>query len=306
MEKTLEGVESAIQSGDAAKAGGELTAFLAERLGGLLATGLFIAVLLFVTWLGVRLVKHFFKRLQGRLQAANNSSAALVSFASHIVVALIWFSGISAAIAVTPLEGVLNKLLAAGGVLAVVAGIASQEALGSMVSGLMILAFRPFALGDVIRYVDNDISGIVEEITLRHTVIRTWESKRVIVPNSKMNSAIIENADYGDRRVCVLLDINVTYESDLALAQTVLAGTIRAHPSFLDYRSEEERAADAPEVLVRVKELAESWVVLRAWLWAKDNGTAAAMKSDILQSAKRAFAEAGVELAYPHLVVVQK
>ena len=85
-----------------------------------------------------------------------------------------------------------------------------QEALGSIVSGMMILAFKPFVIGDVVRCVDNDISGVVEEITLHHTAIRTYENKRVIVPNSVMNNSIIENADYGDSRVCAFLEIGVT------------------------------------------------------------------------------------------------
>ena len=97
--------------------------------------------------------------------------------------------------------------------IAVVAGLAAQEALGSVVSGMMILAFKPFKMGDVVRYVDNDITGTVEEITLHHTAVRTFENKRVIIPNSKMNSAIIENADYADSKVCVFLTVGITYES---------------------------------------------------------------------------------------------
>ena len=62
----------------------------------------------------------------------------------------------------------------------------------------------------------------------------------------------------------------------------------------------------APPVVVRVIQLADSAVILRAWMWAQDNGTASVMKSDVLQSVKKAYEKAGVSLAYPHLVVVQK
>ena len=203
-------------------------------------------------------------------------------------------------------QDILNKLLAAGGIITVVAGLASQEALGSMVSGIMILVFKPFTLGDVVRYVDNDISGVVEEITVHHTTIRTWENKRVIVPNSKMNSAIIENADYADSKVCVFLDIGITYESDIERAKDLLSAEIEKHPSFFDYRTVDDRMNGAPPVVVRVVELADSAVVLRAWLWARDNGTAAVMKSDLLQSVKGAYDRAGIDIAYPHLVVVNK
>lgn len=59
--------------------------------------------------------------------------------------------------------------------IAVVAGLAAQEALGSVVSGVMILAFKPFKMGDVVRYVDNDITGCVEEITLH--ILRSARSR---------------------------------------------------------------------------------------------------------------------------------
>ena len=200
----------------------------------------------------------------------------------------------------------MNKLMAAGGVLAVVGGLASQEALGSIVSGLMILAFKPFVIGDVVRCVDNNISGVVEEITLRHTAIRTYENKRVIVPNSVMNSSIIENADYTDSRVCSFLEIGVTYESDIGRAKQLLAEEIARQPDFLDVRTPEQIAEGAPLVQVVVLALAESSVTLRASLWAKDNGTAFSLKCTVQENIKKIYEQEGIGIAYPHLVVVSE
>lgn len=281
--------------------------FLGTDAGKAALTIMFIALTVLLTILLVRVANFFFKRTVKRLLDAGNSTATVVSFFRYIVVALVYFGGFSTVVSQIPaLKAGLTSILTAGGIVAVVLGFASQEAMGSIVSGLMILAFKPFVIGDVVRYVDNDISGVIEEITLRHTTIRTWEHKRVIVPNSKMNSSIIENADYADSKVCVFLDIGVTYESDLERAKDVLSAEITKHPSFFDYRTADDRMNGAPPVVVRVVELADSAVVLRAWLWAKDNGTAAVMKSDLLQSVKQAYDKAGVDLAYPHLVVVNK
>lgn len=275
--------------------------------GGFFTRLLLIAAIILITLVIHRSLTHMLCKVERHMRENDNSSAALIGFARHIVSFLVYFAGIISAVSCIPsLANALKSVLTAGGVLAVVAGFASQEALSSMVSGIMILAFKPFMLGDVVRYIDNDISGVVEEITIHHTTIRTWENKRVIVPNSKMNSAIIENADYAESKVCVFLDIGVTYESDIETAKELLAAEIQKHPSFFDYRSADERMGGAPPVVVRVIELADSSVVLRAWLWAKDNGTAAVMKSDILQNVKRAYDRAGVDLAYPHLVVVSK
>ena len=78
----------------------------------------------------------------------------------YIAVAAVYFAGGMVIVGAIPvLSSAVRTLLATGGVIAVVAGLAAQEALGSVVSGVMILAFKPFKMGDVVRYVDNDITG---------------------------------------------------------------------------------------------------------------------------------------------------
>lgn len=289
----------------------QLIRFFNSNFGHFTATLLSLLLVLIITLLIKRVASHLLKKLESRLRSQGNTSAALVGFCGHIVMGIIYIGGAVSVISVLAstipaVKQILTSLLAAGGIITVVAGIASQEALGSMVSGIMILAFKPFVLGDVVRYVENDISGVVEEITIHHTTIRTWENKRVIVPNSKMNSAIIENADYAESKVCVFVDIGITYESDVEKAKDLLAAEIQKHPQFFDYRTVDDRMNGAPPVVVRVIDLAASSVVLRAWLWASDNGTAAVMKSDILQNVKYAYDKAGIDIAYPHLVIVNK
>lgn len=289
----------------------QIQAFFTTGLGHATLIVLSVLLVILVTLLVRRAVSYSLRRLEKRLRTQNNSSAALIGFLAHVLMGLIYIGGVIGVIGVLSstigvVKEITNKLLAAGGIITVIAGLASQEALGSMVSGVMILAFKPFQLGDVVRYVDNDISGVVEEITVHHTTIRTWENKRVIVPNSKMNNAIIENADYADRKICIFFDIGITYESNIEKAKDILAAEIEKHPSFFDYRTVDDRMNGAPPVVVRVAELADSAVVLRAFLWAKDNGTAAAMKSDLLQSVKAAYDRAGIDIAYPHLVVLHK
>lgn len=284
-----------------------LSNFFSTKLGAFVGTAWLVVVALLLTVWGAKLVSRIFRKMIERQKLVSSGNATVLAFLRYVAVAAVYFAGFAVIVSNIPfLSAGLNKVLAAGGVIAVVAGFAAQEALGSVVSGMMILAFKPFVIGDVVRYLDHDISGVVEEITLHHTTIRTWENKRVIIPNSKMNSAIIENADYADSKVCVLLEIGVAYESDLALAKQLLLDVVASHPDYLDNRSPAEKAAGAPAVLVRVIELGESAVTLRAWVWAKDNATAAAMKSDLLQDVKAAYEREGIEIAYPHMVVVEK
>ena len=289
------------------KVSNDIEAFLGTRLGGLLSVVILVAVVLLLTIWSARFVSRLLHRLVERQKESDPGKATVLSFLRYAAIAAVYFVGLSIIVSNIPfLSAGINKVLAAGGVIAVVAGFAAQEALGSVVSGMMILAFKPFVIGDVVRYIDNDISGVIEEITLHHTAIRTWENKHVIIPNSKMNSAIVENADYTDSHVCVFLEIGITYESDLELAKKLLFEAVAQDERHLDVRTAEQKAADEPEVTVLVLDLSESAVKLRASLWAQDNGTAFALKCAVLERVKKMFDENGVEIAYPHMVVVPK
>lgn len=225
-----------------------LQPFLQTKIGSFVGSLIFAVVVLAITFLLAKLVNRVMRRLVERHRKSNSGAATVLGFARYIAVAAVYFAGVMVVVYSIPLlSSAVRTLLTAGGVIAVVAGLAAQEALGSVVSGMMILAFKPFRMGDVVRYIDNDISGVIEEITLHHTAIRTWENKRVIIPNSKMNSSIIENADYADSKVCVFMQIGVTYESDIDLAKKLLAEEILRQPNFMDVRTPEQKAAGAPE-----------------------------------------------------------
>lgn len=281
--------------------------FFATPLGKLAGTALLILCVLIATRLVLAAVRGAFGRTIRRMQQDKNPNAMLVNFAQYAVVALIYFGAFSIIVSNIPiLNAGFTKLMAAGGVAALVLGVAGQDALASIASGVMILCFRPFVIGDFVNVISAGVSGTVEDINLRHTVLRTVENKRIIVPNSTMSAAIVENFDYVEKSVCLGLDVGVTYETDLDRAMAVLAEVVAAHPNYLDVRSEAEKAGGAPLVSVRVQELGDSAVVLRAMLWGKDNGTTAGMRFDLQRDVKKAFDAAGIAMAYPHLVVVQE
>ena len=271
-----------------------LRAFFATDIGMIAARALVVLLILVIGMIAARVVNHMLQRSVKKLKATRSPNASVLAFLRYIVLAGVYFVIFSSVVAVVPvLNSILTTLLTAGGVLAVVAGFAAQEALGSIASGVMILVFKPFIIGDVVRVPQLDITGTVEDITLRHTVLRTVENKSVIIPNSTMNSDVLENFDYGEKRVCLMLDVGITDE-------------VAAHPSYLDPRTDEQKAANDPLVTVRVQELADSAVVLRALLWGVDNGTAYGMRCDLLRSLKARFDKEGIAFAYPHIHIVQE
>ena len=91
------------------------------------------------------------------------------------------------------LKSFATALLASGGIVAVVIGLASQEAAGNLINGAMIMAYKPYKIGDFIVVTGHNVRGTVIDISLRHSVIETLEKTQMIVPNDIMNKAIIEN-----------------------------------------------------------------------------------------------------------------
>jgi small-conductance mechanosensitive channel len=198
-----------------------------------------------------------------------------------------------------------NGLLASAGIIAAIVGFASQSAFSNIVSGIFLVIFRPFSVGDRIK-VGQLYTGDVEDITLRHTVIRDFENKRIIFPNTVISSEVIINSTTSDEKVCMFVEVGISYSSSIDKAMAIMQDEAQKHPFFIDNRSDEDKAAQAPSVTVRVIQLAESSVVLRASVWAKDPSTGFSLKCDLLKSIKERFDREGIEIPFPHRVVVIK
>src|SRR6478609_11472997 len=107
-----------------------------------------------------------------------------------------------------------NTLLTGAGVLAAVVGFASQSAFSNIISGIFLVIFKPFSVGDRIK-VGQLYAGDVEDITLRHTVIKDFENRRVIMPNSVISNETIINSSTVDERMCVFVEIAVGLKTNL-------------------------------------------------------------------------------------------
>lgn len=198
-----------------------------------------------------------------------------------------------------PAKTILDPLLASGGIVAVVVGLAAQETVGNLISGFMIVTFRPFHIGDLIRINNGEYVGTVVEITIRHTIIETFENTRVIIPNSQMNTSVLENiSDIGTAKADFLY-VSVSYDTDLEQAVRVLQETVAAHPDYVDPRSEEEKQQGADQVVVRVTDFKDSGIELRATIYSNDNGTCFTMLSDLRIAVKKRFDQEGIEMPYP-------
>lgn len=274
-------------------------AHLNIRLEDAIIFGIKLVVIYIVVRVLTALAKYIFRHTM-RKQAEKGMDVTKVMFLKQIVVTAIYIIGCATFLSLIPgMEKISNSILASAGILAMAVGLASQEALSNIVGGLFIIFTRPFKVGDFIR-VDDDVVGTVIEITLRHTIIRNIENRMILIPNSKINSATIINSSYGDSSTCSFIDIGVSYDTDLDKAISVMREEIMKHPMLIDHRSDEEKKAGVQEVVIRVINLGDSAITLRAWAWAATAINATIMKYDLFKSIKERFDKEGIEIPYPY------
>lgn len=196
-------------------------------------------------------------------------------------------------------------LFAGAGIFAAIIGFASQQAFSNIISGIFIVIFKPFRVGDVID-VGPQGSGIVEDITLRHTVIRSWQNRRIIIPNSIISSETIVNSSIQEELTCEHAEIGISYDSDIEVACSAIEKLVAELPKYIDARTEEEKKEGNPLVKTRVVRYDDSAIIIRAYLWASDAVSAFILKTEYYRHIKKRFDEVGVEIPFPHRTIVMK
>jgi len=261
-------------------------------------TAIFIATMILAN-----LTKRFVQRKIDRSKA----DITQLSFIKHVLLGAIYFIGFAMMIyQIDYLKSISVSILASSGIMAVVVGFASQQTFANLVSGLFISFFKPFRIGDRIRFIDRETMGIVEDITLRHTVLRTYENKHIIIPNNIMNNELIENANIVEDKICTYLNVGISYDSDINKAMRIIQEEVIRHEDYYDNRTKEEVQSGTEPVAIKVLELGESSVNLRAWVWAKDPLTGFMMNCDLNKRVKERFDREGIEIPFPYRTIVFK
>jgi len=188
-------------------------------------------------------------------------------------------------VALSALEVNINPLLALIGGAAFVIGLALQGTLANFAQGLLILAYRPFDVGDVIDA--GGVSGIVDSMNMLSTTIRTFDNKVMIVPNGKIGGDTITNATASDTRR-VDLTFGIGYDDDIDKAQAILERVVKEHPLVLS----------DPAPTIKLNELADSSVnfVVRPWTKGANYWD---VFWDLTAAVKKAFDAEGVSIPFP-------
>ena len=178
-----------------------------------------------------------------------------------------------------------TSFLAIFGAAGLAVGLALKDSLSNFASGVMLILFRPFKVGDLV--IVNGVTGKVRQIDIFSTVILTADNKRVIVPNSGITSSVITNVNAEETRRVDLV-IGISYDDDISLAKTILEDLVKADSRIL---------AD-PKTNIGVTALADSSVnlIVRPWVKSDDYWD---VHNDLLEKIKTTFDEKGISIPFP-------
>ncbi len=228
------------------------------------------------------------------------------SFIKNSISFIIYTIGLIVIFRITPsLKEFTKAIFAGAGILAAIIGFASQKAFSNIIGGIFILIFRPFRVKDTIE-LGNGNKGVVEEITLRHTIIRNYENRRIIIPNTIISDETIVNSDLIDERIKKFIEFQVSYDSDIDLAKHIIQYEAENHPLVIDHRSQEDISNGSPKVIVRVINLGDFGITIRAYVWTNKNDDAFIISCDLNEIILKRFKEANIEIPYPHRTIVMK
>ncbi|PSQ43733.1 mechanosensitive ion channel protein [Halobacteriales archaeon SW_7_68_16] len=202
------------------------------------------------------------------------------------------FVAISVAFGVAGYGSFLTALATVAAAATLAVGFAMQNVIGNFVSGVFIFTDRPFRIGDWIEW--NDNTGVVEDVSLRITRVRTFDNELLTVPNSELTDNVVKNPVAKDKlRVQFLFGIG--YDDDIDAATEIILEEARAHDGIMD----------DPEPTVRLTELGDSSVGLKSRVWIADPSRAdfVATRGEYVRSVKERFDEAGIDIPYPNRTI---
>ncbi|MCB9851569.1 MAG: mechanosensitive ion channel [Phycisphaerales bacterium] len=169
---------------------------------------------------------------QARKQALLNVETRFTLFRATLVpVILLLTISIVALPLLQQLPGTMLSLVVAA--VGVIVGIAARPMLENFVAGVVISFSRPFRIGDTVT-IDNEF-GTIEDITVSHTIVKVWDWRRLMIPNSQMISKQFVNYSIIDRYQWKYVEFWVAPDSDLKVVEEIAKSAAKSSPSYANY-----------------------------------------------------------------------
>lgn len=239
-----------------------------------------VAILIF--YIG-RMVARVISNTMRKLMRKQEVDQILESFVSNLVYWLLMTFVVIAAINQIGIQ--TTSLIAVIGAAGLAVGLALQGSLANFAAGVLIVMFRPYRVGDFVEAAG--IAGVVQNVQILTTVLKTGDNKQIIVPNSQIMSSIITNYSANDTRRVDLV-FGVSYSDDLDKVRSILKELTDA----------DERILKDPECVIKVSELADSSVnfICRPWVKTADYWP---VFWDMTEAVKKRFDEEGISIPFP-------
>lgn len=256
-----------------------------------------IVVALIIACILSLLIKRYFSNLIKKYVVKEHAGKETAfRLLERLAIAFIFFIAIffSASRIYPGLGAFLSSALLAAGFLAIVVGLAAQRTLGNIFAGFNIILTRPIKIGDAV--VLRNEYGTVEDISLRHTIIKTWDNRRMIIPNSVLDEEVIINYTINDPKKLFGITIGVPYDTDLEKVEKIMTDEARNHPNALKELNP----------IFQVLDFSEGSITLRLLFLAKDQPTAFNTAVDLRKKIKKRFDKAKIKFSMPARYIIDE
>ena len=218
-----------------------------------------------------------------KMMAKSNLDEMLINFLGNIIYTILLLVVVMAALDHLGIK--TTSLLAVFGAAGLAIGLALKDSLSNFSSGVMIILFRPFKVGDFIEA--GGASGVVEEVRMFATILRTGDNREIIVPNGQIYGGTIVNYSARETRRIDLV-FGIGYDDDIAKAKQIMEEIMK----------QDERILQDPAPSVAMGELGDSSVNFNVRPWVK-SGDYWPVRADLLEKIKLAFDANGISIPYP-------
>jgi len=244
--------------------------------------GIKVVTALAIFFVGKFIIRLVMRALQKVMQKQDVEDT-LETFVSNLVRSALMIVLVIATIGALGIE--TTSFIAIFGAAGLAVGLALQGSLSNFASGVLIVLFRPYRVGDFVEAAG--IAGVVEQVQILTTIMKTGDNKQIIVPNSQIMDSIITNYSANDTRRVDMV-VGVSYDDDLDKVRETIEALIAA----------DDRILDEPAPKIAVSELADSSVnfVVRPWVNSADYW---GVMFDLTEAIKKRFDKEGISFPFP-------
>ncbi|SNR15976.1 mechanosensitive ion channel family protein [Tenacibaculum jejuense] len=252
---------------------------------------IYIFLVLLAAWLISRLIRYIILVVIKSKKSERFGRTSIQFLRNSVKFFIGIFALIFIVMTVPTLRSKATIIFSGAGIIAAIIGFAAQAALSNLIAGAFIVIFKPFRVGDYIKLDDTRV-GIVEDITLRHTVINNFENKRLIIPNSVISTDSVLNHTIEDSHVLSFNNFKIGLRADIDLARRIIQEEAVKLPMVMETKS-------STSIDVRVIDIHESFIHMRAYVWMNEPFQEFRGKCALKEAVHKRFIQEGVDLPIP-------